>query len=94
MTGTGNKLYASNAGSATVSGYTDHNGTLAALGNTATDPGTVNAAASSNGQFLYVQTGANGIVDKFGISNNGSLTPLGSVTVPGERAGGEGIAAS
>jgi hypothetical protein len=40
-----------------------------------------------------VQTGANGIVDEFSINPNGSLTSIGSVTVPG-GAGGEGIAAS
>jgi 6-phosphogluconolactonase (cycloisomerase 2 family) len=92
VTSTGNKLFASNAGSASVSGYTDHDGALTALGNTATDPGTVDAAASPNGRFLYVQTGGNGIVDEYKIGSNGSLTPIGSVTVPG-GAGGEGIAA-
>lgn len=90
---TGDHLYASNAGSADVFGYTDHDGTLTALGTTATDPGTVDAAASSNGRFLYVQTGRNGIVDEFSIGEHGALTPVGSVTVPG-GAGGEGITAS
>jgi 6-phosphogluconolactonase (cycloisomerase 2 family) len=89
----GDKLYGSNAGSASVSGYTDHNGTLTALGNTATDAGTVDAAASANGRFLYVQAGGNGTVDEFAIGSNGSLTEIGSITVPG-GAGGEGIAAS
>ena len=93
VTSTGSKLYGSNAGSASVSGYTDHNGTLTALGNTSTDPGTVDATASPNGRYLYVQTGAKGIVDEFAISAAGALTSIGSVTVPG-GAGGEGIAAS
>lgn len=93
VTTTGTKLYVSNAGSASVSGYTDHHGTLTALGNTSTDPGTVDAAASPNGRFLYVQTGRNGIVDEFTISATGSLTEIGSVTVPGS-AGGEGIVTS
>ena len=58
-----NLFYASNAGSASVSGYrSSPAGTLTALGNTATDPGTVDAAVSSDRHFLYVQTGANGIV--------------------------------
>jgi 6-phosphogluconolactonase (cycloisomerase 2 family) len=93
VTSTGDKLYGSNAGSASVSGYTDNNGTLTALGNTGTDPGTVDATASADDHFLYVQTGRNGIVDEFKIGSTGALTAIGSVTVPG-GAGGEGIAAS
>ena len=41
---------------------------LTLLGQTATDPGTVDASASVNGQFLYVQTGGNGIVDEFQVA--------------------------
>ncbi len=93
VTTTGDKVYVSNAGSATVSGYINHHGNLTALGNTTTDPGTVDAAVSANGRFLYVQTGANGVVDEFKIGRNGSLTEIGSVTVPG-GAGGEGIIAN
>jgi 6-phosphogluconolactonase (cycloisomerase 2 family) len=88
----GGNLFASNAGGATVSGYADRHGALTALGNTTTDPGTVDAAAASNGRTLYVQTGGNGIVDAFHITAAGSLTPIGSVTVPG-GIGGEGIVA-
>jgi len=77
-----------------VSRYTDNGeGTLHALGSTATDAGTVDAATSSDGRFLYVQAGANGIVDAFGIAADGGLTAIGSVNVPG-AVGGEGIAAS
>lgn len=93
VTVTGDKVYGSNAGSGSVSGYIDNDGGLAALGNTSTDPGTVDATASPDGGFLYVQTGRNGIVDEFAIGSNGALTSIGSVTVPG-GAGGEGIAAS
>jgi 6-phosphogluconolactonase (cycloisomerase 2 family) len=93
VTSTGDNLYASNAGSASLSGYTDNNGSLTAVGTTATDPGTVDAAASTNGHYLYVQTGGNGIVDEFTIGASGALTEIGSVTVPG-GAGGEGIIAS
>ena len=90
----GGTLYASNAGSANVSGYTsDASGQLTLLGQTSTDPGTVDATATPDGNFLYVQTGGNGIVDEFGVGTGGSLTPVGSVTVAG-AAGGEGIAAS
>ncbi|HEY5989127.1 MAG TPA: beta-propeller fold lactonase family protein [Streptosporangiaceae bacterium] len=94
ISGTGSLFYASNAGSASLSGYSDSgDGSLTALGNTATDPGTVDAAISSDGSFLYAQTGANGIVDEFHINSDGSLSAIGSVSVPGS-ADGEGIAAS
>ena len=86
-------LFASNAGSPSVSGYSSRpNGQLTLLGNTTTDPGTVDATASPGGRFLYVQTGLNGIVDEFAVGSGGSLTEIGSVPVPG-AAGGEGITA-
>ncbi len=86
-------FYTSNAGSPSLSGYHDSaGGQLNLLGSTPTDPGTVDAAASTGGQFLYVQTGGNGIVDEFQVGANGSLTQIGSITVAG-AAGGEGIVA-
>lgn len=89
----GARFYASNAGSATLSGYTDAgSGTLTALGNSATGPGTVDAAVTSDGRYLYVQTGGNGGVDGFRVNADGSQTAVGSVLVPG-AVGGEGIAA-
>jgi 6-phosphogluconolactonase (cycloisomerase 2 family) len=90
----GGFLYASNAGSADLSGYQENSGSgaLNLLGTTDTDPGTVDASASSDGQFLYVQSGANGIVDEFHVNANGTLTEVGNVTVPG-AVGGEGIVA-
>jgi 6-phosphogluconolactonase (cycloisomerase 2 family) len=90
----GGFFYASNAGSAAVSGYQESglSGQLNLLGATGTDPGTVDAAASAFGQFLYVQTGGNGIVDEFHVNGNGALSEVGNVTVPG-AAGGEGIVA-
>jgi DNA-binding beta-propeller fold protein YncE len=87
-------FYAANAGSGTLSGYSDSaSGQLALLGNTTTDPGTVDGAASPDGGFLYAQTGAQGIVDEFAVHADGSLTAIGSVTVAG-AVGGEGIAAA
>jgi hypothetical protein len=89
----GRFFYTSNAGSPSLSGYRDRvGGQLSLLGPTPTDPGTVDAAASTGGQFLYVQTGGNGIVDEFHVGANGSLTQIGSVTVAG-AVGGEGIVA-
>jgi 6-phosphogluconolactonase (cycloisomerase 2 family) len=89
----GPAFYASNAGSGTLSGYTDDgSGTLQAAGTTAAGPGTVDAAVSGDGRYLYVQAGATGAVGEFRVSPGGALTSIGSVTVPG-AAGGEGIAA-
>ncbi|WRZ95487.1 hypothetical protein OHB54_44605 [Streptomyces sp. NBC_01007] len=87
-------LYASNAGSSTLSGFrtSDHGRRLTLLGNTPTHPGTVDAATTPDGHYLYAQTGVNGIVDEFAVNDDGSLTPLGSRTVPG-GVGGEGIVA-
>jgi len=87
-------LFASNAGTPSESGFTSSaGGQLTLLGNTATDPGTVDAASATGGRFLYVQTGGNGIVDEYSVAATGVLTKIGSVTVPG-AAGGEGIVAS
>jgi hypothetical protein len=67
----GDTLYASNAGSGTLSEVRDAPGEpLALLGTVATDSGTVDAAASSDG----------------------TLTRVGSVTVPG-AVGSDGIVA-
>jgi len=86
-------LFASNAGGPAVSSYrSSPSGQLTLLGNTTTDPGTVDATAAGGGRFLYVQTGLNGIVDEFSVGAGGSLTGIGSVTVPG-AVGGEGITA-
>ena len=43
----------------------------------------MDAAATPDGAFLYVQTGGNGIVDEFSVGTGGSLTSVGSVTVAG-----------
>jgi 6-phosphogluconolactonase (cycloisomerase 2 family) len=90
----GGLLFASNAGSATVSGYSSSaSGELTLLGQTATDPGTVDATAAPGGRFLYVQTGGNGVVDEYAVGAGGSLTEIGSVAVAG-AVGGEGIVAA
>jgi 6-phosphogluconolactonase (cycloisomerase 2 family) len=87
-------LDASNAGSASVSGFQSAaDGPLTPLGSpTSTDPGTVDASASAGGQCLHVQTGGKGIVDEFRIGADGSLLEIGHVLVAG-AAGGEGIVA-
>jgi 6-phosphogluconolactonase (cycloisomerase 2 family) len=87
-------FYASNAGSNSLSGYqVAPNGQLTLIGQTGTpDPGPVDASASAGGQFLYVQTGGDGIVDEFQVNASGILTEIGFVTVAG-AVGGEGIVA-
>ncbi len=86
-------FYTGNTASNSTSGYrVSDDGHLALLGATPTDPGTVDSAASSNGRFLYVQTGGKGIVDEFRVNADGTLISMGSVTVSG-AAGGEGIVA-
>ena len=86
-------FYASNAGSGSLSGYQSSlAGTLTPLGNTTTDAGSVDAATTPDGHFLYVQTGAAGLVDEFSVNANGSLTAIGSIAVP-NGIGGEGIVA-
>ena len=87
-------LFAGNAGSATESSVlSSPAGGLSLTATTSTDAGTIDAATSPDGDLLYVQTGAGGIVDEFRVGDAGSLTPIGSVTVP-NAAGGEGIATS
>jgi 6-phosphogluconolactonase (cycloisomerase 2 family) len=90
----GGRFYASNAGSASLSAFQSGAGgeQLTLLGNTTTDAGTVDGTVSSDGRFLYVQTGAAGIVDEFAIGVGGALSKIGAVTVPG-GVGGEGIVA-
>ena len=94
VTTAGSFLFASNAGAPSESGFAEAaSGQLTLLGNTATDPGAVDAASAAGGRFLYVQTGGNGGVDEFSVAANGALAKIGAVTVPG-AAGGEGIVAS
>jgi 6-phosphogluconolactonase (cycloisomerase 2 family) len=91
----GRYSYVSNAGSATVTGFSrGAGGVLTDLGNTSTDPGTVDAATAAHGAYLYVRAGANGNLDEFSVNSaTGSLTSIGSLTVA-DAAGGEGIATS
>ncbi len=88
------QLYVSNAASASLSAFGSSDGgqLLTPLGNTSTDGGTVDAAVSGDGHFLYVQTGAAGNVDEFAVGAGGALSRIGTVTVPG-AVGGEGIVA-
>ncbi len=90
----GRHFYVSNAASASISNFQSSEGgqLLTLLGDTETDPGTVDAAVSADSRFLYVQTGGAGVVDEFAIGAQGALSRIGAITVPG-AAGGEGIVA-
>lgn len=87
-------LFAGNAGSATESSVLDSpfRG-LTLADTTGTDPGTVDAATSPDGRYLYIQTGGSGIVDEFRVGFGGALAEIGSVTVP-DAVGAEGVATS
>src|SRR5256714_104557 len=96
VTAANGNYYAANTGSGSLSQYTiDGNGTVV-LGKSpdATGiPGAVDSAASSDGRFLYAQSGGSGTVKAFAINGDGSLTPIGSWTIP-DGGSQEGIAAA
>jgi DNA-binding beta-propeller fold protein YncE len=93
VTPDGSQLFSSNTGSGSISRFTSsESGHLALLGQTTTDPGTVDSSVTPDGRYLYVQAGASGIVDEFSVDGT-TLTQIGSMPVPG-AAGGEGIAAA
>jgi 6-phosphogluconolactonase (cycloisomerase 2 family) len=98
ITAVGGYYYVANAGSATISAYTaDANANLALVGTTgivaSTDPGAIDLAASSGGQFLYAETGGEGILDEFQIGTGGSLSEIGAIDGLG-ATGIEGIVAA
>lgn len=94
VTTNGSFFFGANAGSASITSYTESStGVPAVVATTTTDAGPVDLAASLDGQALYVETGANDLVDSFAIRADGSLAPTGAVSpeLPG-HAGLEGIA--
>jgi 6-phosphogluconolactonase len=96
----GRFVYTSNAGTATVSGFSiGANGSLTPL------PGTVQGAntsgatniditISSNSKFLYTLNAGNGTIGIFAIHNDGTLTRLGSADGLAAAGGFNGIAAN
>lgn len=87
----GNFFYASNTGSSTISAFEQKDGKLEKISDTPTGAAPVDLTVSSDGEFLYVQTGTTGGVDEFAVSSDGSLTKIGSVQ---NVIGSEGITAS
>jgi 6-phosphogluconolactonase (cycloisomerase 2 family) len=92
-------LYAANAGSNSVTAFTDHRGqlTIAAAVAATTGAGPIDVASSENGRYIYQLTGGSGQVNEYVRGADGSLTMIGTVdTGLGAAAGKpiEGIAAS
>ena len=86
----GDLKFASNAGSATVSGCVARaGGQLTLTGQTPTEPGHARRGGHTQRRFVYVQTGGNGVVDEFAVGSGGSLTEIGHATVA-SAVGGEG----
>lgn len=93
----GRFAYGANAGSGVVTGYAiGAGGVPSIIGETVTDPGSIDLAATPNGSFLYVETGAGDIVDGFAVQADGSLLSIGSSVAPElpGHTGLEGIAVS
>ncbi len=99
ITDNGRYVYATNNGSATISGYrVGQDGTLEPLdahGITAsTDPAPVDLAITRNGRYLYNVNAGSGTISMFRINqSDGSLTSLGSVPGLPVDDGAAGIAA-
>ena len=93
----GGFYYVANAGSASISGFQiDGNGTPSFVNAGgvvgSTEAGAIDLVGSSDGRFLYAQSGGTGNVDEFAVASNGTLTKIGIAT--GLNPGFEGIAAS
>ena len=90
----GNHLFTTNPGGPSVSTLTLHAGAAPTVtSTTTTHAGTVDPAISHDGRFLYVETGAAGIIDEFAVHPDGSLTSIGSIALA-DGIGAEGLATS
>jgi hypothetical protein len=86
-------FYASNTGSNSISVFSETpGGVLANTGTVPTDAGTTDMAVSPDQRYLYAQTGIGGIIDEFRTNADGSLTSIGSVTLP-DGLGADGLVA-
>jgi 6-phosphogluconolactonase (cycloisomerase 2 family) len=97
VSGDGNYLYTTNAGSGTVSGFSiRHDGTIALLdanGVTGTTgAGVTDVALSGNGRYLYALRSGAGAIVSFRVENHGGLTAIGSTAIP-TGAGANGLIA-
>jgi 6-phosphogluconolactonase (cycloisomerase 2 family) len=89
----GENFYVANVGTNTITAYhIDSEGTPTVFGQTITDPGPIDMAATRDGQFLYAQAGTfGGNLDAYRINPDGTLTQI--ATLNG-LSGLEGIAAT
>jgi 6-phosphogluconolactonase len=101
VTPDGRFVYASNAGTSSISGFSiRNNGALVPLQSTVvgTNPAgatNLDITVSADGKFLYSLNGGNGSIGIFGIdSSDGSLTNLGTLSGLPAGAGLNGIAAN
>ncbi|MGW4490302.1 lactonase family protein [Amycolatopsis sp. NPDC004368] len=94
VTTDGTGVFAANAGTSTISRYTDKgDGKLGALGTVGTGAGPVDLTVTTDLRYLYAETSGAGGIDAFRINPDHTLTAVGTVSVPG-TSGGEGIASS
>lgn len=99
VTPDGKRVYVSNAGSASISGFNiASNGTLTPIDNTVVGnnpEGATNLdiAISANGKFLYSLNSATGAIGVFAIQQNGNLESLGQSGDLPKSSGMNGIAA-
>ncbi len=96
ITRDGRFAYATNTGSATISGYSlDRDGALSLLAangvNGSTDAGPIDMTLSGSDRFLYTLNSGAGTISAFGVNVDGSLTPLTGAS--GLIAGANGLAA-
>jgi DNA-binding beta-propeller fold protein YncE len=94
--GVNSNFYVANAGSDSISGYrVDSAGKPSLIGESGivghTEAGAIDMAASSDGKFLYAESGGAGTVDVFATQPDGTLIKL--AVVGGLPSGIEGIAA-
>jgi hypothetical protein len=94
-------IYMANAGSNTITGYSENwHGELTLMNSSGvtatTDAGPVDLATTSDGRYLYEEATGAGAIDEFHVNNDGSLTRIGAISgfTPDNGSGFEGIAAS
>lgn len=88
-------FFGDNAGSATVSSFSEGVGNTPVLVNPvagAAHAGTTDSTVSPDGDFLYVESGGAGTIDVFAVGSTGTLTPV--QTLFGLPVASEGIVAN
>jgi 6-phosphogluconolactonase (cycloisomerase 2 family) len=95
ISGANGYFFGSNAGSGTVSSFTENGAGVPQVVNAVAataHAGTTDSVVSPDGKFLYVESGGAGTVDAFAIGAGGSLTPIETIfNIP---VASEGIAVS